>query len=160
MHWSLGRRLRVSTSRRQRSSTLMTSPLAAKIMSKLLAQAMKLKTQFLATMSVALEIQEAIDKDQKWSWAKNQQKLHKCFSYFRQFCGCCFRFSLPVLCGTHHTFYNELRVDFFCPGSLCSEILVKRHMTNRGQTPALPELDRETCLDRGAEDEFSTSPSL
>ena len=36
---------------------------------------------------------KAIDKDQKWSWAKNQQKMHKCFSYFRQFCGCCFHFS-------------------------------------------------------------------
>ena len=33
-------------------------------------------------------------------------------------------------------------------------------MSNREQTPALPELDRETCLDRGAEDESYTSPSL
>ena len=83
----------------------------------------------------------AIDKDQKWSWAKNQQKLHKCFSYFRQFCGCCFNFSLPFSVAriTHSAMNSEL--TFFCPSSLCSEILVKRHMSNRGQTLAAPEPD-------------------
>ena len=46
----------------------------AKIIPKLWAKATKLKTQFLATVSVALEIQEAIDKDPMWSWTKKPQK--------------------------------------------------------------------------------------
>ena len=48
-----------------------------------------------------------------------------------------------VLCGTHNTFYNELRVDVFLVHAVCfcSAILVTRHMSNCGQTPAVPELD-------------------
>ena len=45
----------------------------AKIMFKLQAKATKLKTQFFAVASVAVDIGEAIDKALMWSWAKNTQ---------------------------------------------------------------------------------------
>ena len=79
---------------------------------------------------------------------------------FVNFCGCYFFFLF--LCGTHLTFYNELRVNVFLPTQFvqCSAILVTRHMSNCGQTPAVSDPDCETCLDTGAEDESYTSPSL
>ena len=78
---------------------------------------------------------------------------------FDKLCGCfSILLSLPVLCGTHHTFYNEHRVDAFLSTQfcLCSAILVRRCVSNCGHRTRL----RKTCLDSGAEDESHASPSL
>ena len=73
-------------------------------------------------------------------------------SYFSTSLWVLFHIFHPVLCGTHHTFYNELRVDFFVHAvRLCSAMSVSGHMSNCGQTPAVPEPERRILS--GAEDE-------
>ena len=160
VQWSLGTRLRVSTSRRQRSSMRMDSTPAAKIMSKLLAQAMKLKTHLLATMSGFGDSGRPSTRTRSGRGPRTSKKCTNASLIFDNFVVVVFIFSFQFSVApiTLSTMNSEL--IFSCPGSLCSEILGKRHMTNRGQTPALPELDRETYLHRGADDESSTSPSL
>ena len=100
-------------------------------------------------------------------WTKNpvlnrfelgrKDRAEVCRNSNAQFCGCVlFPFSVARI----HTLHNELRDDVY-PRSL----FVLSNVGNALQvqlrtTVAVPELDRETYLDSGAEDETHTSPSL